>query len=159
VQFYWRHTVPYASASQSRVLRQNTGKQAAIINLVERARTAHRSVADAMHDKREWNRLARKVAAVVRVMPLWKLQTVGRERLDFLYPNQGDGHTIRIGPGVAFCLRKFHALISDLVRGAWVRHVRQQDLEVLGETADLNEFLFGTDRNCLATVRPVLMDL
>jgi hypothetical protein len=71
VQFYWRHTVPYAAASKSRILRQNTGKQAAIINLVERARATHRSVSDAMHDKREWNQLVRKVATVVRVMPLW----------------------------------------------------------------------------------------
>ena len=68
VQFYWRHTVPYA-ASKSRI--QNTGKQAAMINLVERARVTHRSVSDAMHDKREWNQLVRKVATVVRVMPLW----------------------------------------------------------------------------------------
>jgi CRISPR/Cas system Type II protein with McrA/HNH and RuvC-like nuclease domain len=37
--------------------------------------------------------------------------------------------------------------------------VRQQNLDVLGETADLNEFLFGSERNNLAVVRPVLMDL
>jgi hypothetical protein len=45
------------------------------------------------------------------------------------------------------------------VRGAWLRYVRQQNLEVLGETADLNEFLFGSERNNLAVVRPVLMDI
>jgi hypothetical protein len=37
--------------------------------------------------------------------------------------------------------------------------VRQQNLDVLGETADLNEFLFGSERNNLAVVRPVLMDI
>lgn len=45
------------------------------------------------------------------------------------------------------------------MRGAWLRYVRQQNLEVLGETADLNEFLFGSERNNLAVVRPVLMDI
>ena len=60
---------------------------------------------------------------------------------------------------MAYCLRKFHALISDLVRGAWVRYVRQQNLEALGETADLNEFLFGSERNNLVQVRPVLLDI
>jgi 5-methylcytosine-specific restriction endonuclease McrA len=92
-------------------------------------------------------------------MPLWKLQTVGPDKLDFLYANSGKGRTITFRPGVAFCLRKFHALICDLVRGAWVRYVRQQNLDVLGETADLNEFLFGSERNNLAAVRPVLLDL
>ena len=51
-------------------------------------------------------------------VPLWKLQTVGREHLDFLYANMGAGNTITLRPGVAFCFRKFHPLISDLVRGA-----------------------------------------
>jgi len=37
--------------------------------------------------------------------------------------------------------------------------VRQQNLEVLGETADLNEFLFGSERAALAVVRPVLLDV
>jgi hypothetical protein len=101
----------------------------------------------------------RKTAAVVREMPLWRLQRVGKQELNFLYQHDGDGHTIRLQPGVAFCLRKFHSLISDLVRGAWVRFVRQQNLEVLGETADLNEFLFGSERNNLAVVRPVLLDI
>lgn len=69
------------------------------------------------------------------------------------------GKVIELRPGVAFCFRKFHALVSDLVRGAWLRYVRQQNLVLLGETADLNEFLFGSERNNLAAVRPVLLDL
>jgi hypothetical protein len=92
-------------------------------------------------------------------MPPWKFQTVGPERLEFLYRNTGAGPTVDLFPGVAYCLRKFHALISDLVRGAWVRYVRQQNLDVLGETADLNDFLFGSVRAALAVVRPVLIDL
>jgi 5-methylcytosine-specific restriction endonuclease McrA len=112
-----------------------------------------------MNNKQDWRRLVRKVAGVVRIMPLWKLQTVGQERLDFLYANRGEGDTITLRPGVAFCFRKFHALICDLVRGAWVRYVRQQNLDLLGEAADLNEFLFGSERNSLAAIRPVLIDL
>jgi hypothetical protein len=37
--------------------------------------------------------------------------------------------------------------------------VRQQNLTLVGETADLHEFLFGSERNDLARVRPVLLDL
>lgn len=84
---------------------------------------------------------------------------VGREHVDVLYANTGAGHAITLHPGVAFCFRRFHSLISDLVRGALGRYVRRQNLEVLGETADLNEFLFGSERAALAVVRPVLLDI
>ena len=60
---------------------------------------------------------------------------------------------------MAYCFRKFHALMGDLVRDAWVHYVRQQNLDVLGETADLNDFLYGSERNNLAVVRLVLMDI
>lgn len=46
-----------------------------------------------------------------------------------------------------------------LVQGAWVRYVRQQNLALIGGTADLREFLFGSERNRVAIVRPVLLDL
>jgi hypothetical protein len=35
----------------------------------------------------------------------------------------------------------------------------RQNLDVLRETADLREFLFGSERNNLAQVRPVLLDI
>ena len=40
-----------------------------------------------------------------------------KERLDFLYGNVDRGGTIELRSGVAFCFRKSHALIVDLVRG------------------------------------------
>src|SRR5215472_11720978 len=41
IQFYWQQSLPYPSASTNRVLQQNTGKQAATVNMVGAARTAH----------------------------------------------------------------------------------------------------------------------
>jgi hypothetical protein len=37
--------------------------------------------------------------------------------------------------------------------------MRQQNLKIVGEITDLNEFLFGSERTPLAVVRPVLLDL
>lgn len=71
----------------------------------------------------------------------------------------GSGTKIDLRLGVAYCFRKFHALLTDLVRGAWSRYVRQQNLDVLGEATDLNEFLFGSERIRLAVVRPILLDI
>jgi hypothetical protein len=160
IGYYWRQAVPYPVAGDPRVLQQNTGKQAAIVNTIRDARTTYGdSRAALMRNAAAWRSLVRAVADVVRVMPLWKLQTVGSERLDFLYANTGTGRTIELRPGVAFCFRKFHPLVADLVRGAWARYVRQQNLAVVGETTDLHEFLFGSERAALAAVRPVLLDV
>jgi 5-methylcytosine-specific restriction endonuclease McrA len=160
IQYYWRQAVPYVAPAQARVLQQNTGKQASVVNIVQAARNEHGdSLAALIQQASLWDPLVRKVAGVVRQMPVRYLQTVGREKLEFLYDNAAAGRTVELKPGVAFCLRKFHSLISDLVRGAWVRYVRQQNLKIVGEITDLNEFLFGSERAPLAVVRPVLWEI
>ena len=160
IQYYWRQVVPYPSSGKIGVLKQNTGRQAAVVTLLGAARGTHGdSLASVMKQTTLWKKLRQEISGVVRTMPLWKLQTVGRESLDFLYEKAGTGRTIELRPGVAYCFRKFHPLISDLVRGAWLRYVRQQNLDVLGEAADLNQFLFGGERANLAVVRPVLIDI
>jgi HNH endonuclease len=159
VQYYWRQAVPYPASVQARILQQNTGKQAAILNILRNARGEYGDSLPSILNGPSWKALVREVSTVVRVMPLWKLQTVGQERLDFLYENSGTDRTIELREGVAYCFRKFHGLISDLVRGAWVRFVRQQNRDILGENADLNVFLFGSERVSLAAVRPVLMEI
>ena len=99
IRYYWRQAVPYPAASDTRVLQQNTGRQAAVLNRVRRSRaTLGDSLAAAVGSGPAWKRLVRDVAEVVRVMPLWKLQTVGRERLDFLYANKGPATRSHFGP-------------------------------------------------------------
>jgi 5-methylcytosine-specific restriction endonuclease McrA len=160
VEYYWRHATPYASASDARVLKQNTGNQAKIIRLVLEARNRHGdSLANIMRDSRAWPRLVRRVEAVVKEQPLWKLQTVGKEKLDFLYGSSEWDDTIELRSGVAFCFRQFYSLIQDAVRSAWLRDVRNLNGDLLGETLDVREFLFGAERNALGAARPVLMDL
>ncbi len=92
-------------------------------------------------------------------MALWKLQTVGKEKLDFLYEEAERDGKVELRAGVAYCFRQFYSLIQDAVRSAWLRDVRSLNGDLLGETLDLREFLFGAERKALAVVRPVLMDL
>jgi 5-methylcytosine-specific restriction endonuclease McrA len=154
IQYYWRQSTPYLS---SRVLQQNTGRQAGIISLVH---TAHNqfegSLTEARHDQRQWNQMVRKVAEIVRVMPLWKLQTVGSDKLDFLYANTGQGSQITLKSGIAFCFRKHYGLVADMVKGAWLRYVRRFNVEALGDRTDLNEFLFGSERANLKEVGKII---
>src|SRR5206468_2444069 len=122
--YYWRHTIPYATTNGERVLRQNTGQPAKIISLIENARGRHGdSLANIMRHGDAWMRLLRNVETVVRMMPLWKLQTVGKEKLDFLYRDTSSRDRIELRPGVAFCFRQFYSLIQDAVRSAWLRDV------------------------------------
>lgn len=164
IQFYWRQCLPYLPRGQDAalglVLRQNTGRQAAILmRIIEARETCGGSLSAARRDHQAWNVLVNEVAAVVRQMPLWKLQTVGGSQLDFLYENRREGTTIELRPGVAYCLRQFYGLIGDLVRGAWVRYIRRHNHDVLGTTSDLTEFLFGSERSGLTAVQPILQEI
>jgi hypothetical protein len=85
VHYYWRQAMPYPAAKAAGILRQNTGQQAAILNTVRQAREHHGDNITAMMTQRgRWTAIVREVARIVRIMPRWKLQTVGREQLDFL---------------------------------------------------------------------------
>ena len=72
-----------------------------------------------------WSELVTEVDQVVRTMRLWKLQTAGEERLDFLYENLDRGNGITMKPGVAYCFRAFYELIRDLIESAWVPFVQK----------------------------------
>ena len=161
VHYYWRQCVPYGPrGSMPQLLRQNTGRRAAVLrHILKMHEKFQGSLPAAKQDVASWSRLVQGVDSIVREMPLWKLQTVGRQKLDFLYENRGRGKTVKLWPGIAFCLRRFHGLIGDLVRGAWGRSVRRMNHDVLGTSADLNEFLFGSDRADLTAVRPVLKEI
>lgn len=94
-------------------------------------------------------------------MPLWKLQTVGGERLDFTYPNVGRGKQVRMHGEAVYCFRRFRDLIGELAQSAWVRFVGGliKNRPMLGESADLRGFLFGADRALLTPFRQFLWDL
>lgn len=119
----------------------------------------HKSIARIRRSSREWKSLVTRVDSVVRGMPLWKLQRVGDQVLDFLYAHDEGAKDITLRPGVAYCLRAFYNLITDMVRGAWARHIRRINGPTLGDAADLHGFLFGSERSDLGVFKPILMDL
>jgi 5-methylcytosine-specific restriction endonuclease McrA len=92
-------------------------------------------------------------------MPLWKLQTVGEERLNFLCDNPDGGDRITLKPGVAYCLWAYYELLRDMVQAAWVRFIQRLNAKMLGNVTDLGTFLFGQERGSLEAYRPILMDV
>jgi hypothetical protein len=99
------------------------------------------------------------VSATIHIMPLWKLQTVGSEKLDFLYANTDQGETITLKPGVSYCLRTFYSLLCDLFRSAWIDYLRRSNALELGYVTDLEEFLFGQERAPLDIYKPILWNI
>jgi len=112
---YSRQVAPF----QGTVLKQNSGKQSAIINTIAAARAEGVTPAD----KAAWHKLVKKVEQTVKVMPLWRLQTIGKVKDEFLYENVGKGSSITLKPGVAASLRKHRVEITRMVQQAWTQYV------------------------------------
>jgi 5-methylcytosine-specific restriction endonuclease McrA len=163
IELYWQQCRPFqiGGGASGLILQQNTGRQAAIISqIVESQETCGASLFRLRQlTSDRWSGLVTGVDQVVRTMPLWKLQTVGEERLDFLYENRDRGSRITLKPGVAYCLRAFYELLRDLIQGAWVRFVQKLNANRLGNGTDLGTFLFGQERASLDLYRPILMDV
>ncbi len=159
IGLYWCQTRPFSGRSRSAVLRQNTGRQAAILSAVESFQQRYgSSLAEARRSEPSWRSLVQRVRTVVREQPLWKLQVIGRVPIEFLYRNDGNTDRIVLQPGVAFCLRRFHGLIVELARSNWVRYLRTLNSDLLGNAMELEEFLFGAERTNLQACRQILLE-
>jgi 5-methylcytosine-specific restriction endonuclease McrA len=166
VQYYWRQAVPFvprssaAGASSGVVLRQNTKGQALVVRLLYEARGRYDGKLQRfMGDQRRWKSVVAKVRAKIEEDPLRRLQRVGEGVHEFLYVRIEGERAVQLKAGVVYCLRKFHGFIGDLVRGAWLRYIRRFNAADLGSTIDLEEFLFGTEREDLTVIRPILREL
>jgi len=138
---------------------QNHGRQAAIVARVAEVRGRFGSLARAKSD-RSWRGFVGSIAQIVKEMPLWKLQTLRRRNVPFLY-EKSSGPRITLLPGVAFNLRRFGALIQLLARSAWVQHIRSnpRNAPTVGGATDLELFLFGGARVDLSAARAALQEI
>lgn len=163
IEQYWPHAAPYSSGQQkakATVLVQNNGRQAALITLVAGMRDRFGTLAKARQDRR-WAIFVKQAASIVEQMPLWKLQTLRRQNVLFLYANGLVNGCITLLPGVAFNLRRFSGLIQQLARSAWIQQIRANPRNALaiGQASDLETFLFGIARSNLAAAKHVLVEL
>ena len=164
IELYWQQCRPFELGGKKTrlILLQNTGTQAAIIRKII---TAQEDFGGSLFRLKQtapdlWMSLKGDVKRTVNEMPLWKLQTVGSERMDFLYDNlDKPTTTITLKPGVAFCFRAFYGLMRDLIQGAWVRFVQRVNANDLGNLTDLGTFMFDRERSSLESYRSILIEL
>ena len=164
IECYWRQSFPFPAVDGgATVLLQNKGRQAAVVSAIQRSLDeVGGSVARAKRDVKIWRKLVGVARETVCDQPLWKLQRVRGGVHDFLYAQEsGQVNSITLRPGVAYCLREFRNQIQTLVQGAWVRWIREarQNGPIIGGTADLRLFLFGSERANSGAFVPLLKDL
>lgn len=161
IELYWTHVPPYGSGmagTVSDVLSQNYGDQAAVIRAISgfRSETSTTSFQRArVHAG--FSRLITRVAATVSAQPLNFLQNFGGTTDAFLFERHRRG-SIRLKPGIAYCLRRFYPLVQQLSRSHWIDHIKsnRRNHAIIGDTGDLETFLFGASRQALTTVGKIL---
>jgi len=157
ITLYWRQVAPFGGET---MLAQNAGRQASIINKIAAFKARAPTLSVARGHKR-WSQLVREVGRLLDQMPLWKLQLVGKERLDFLYEERLVDRGIVLRPGVAACFCAQFGVVQALVQTAWLSFVQRLPLNrpILGSMTDLADFLFGCERSGLRLIAEGLLDL
>ncbi len=165
IVYYSRQARPFRSQvnNEAGTLHQNAGRQAAVVSKVLEA-SPNYQVAGELSTVRAMQKDSDLLDSVTRTVvdqPLWKLQTIGNTVDAFLYKFHGKGGKFELNPGVAFCFRKFHGFVYRLAQDSWIRFVRNraQNQNLLGESSDLAQFMFGSNRSTLLPYRELLMDL
>jgi hypothetical protein len=158
LELYWRHSAPYGRDSVGDgsygILIQNNGRQASIIDIVENLRSRHRTLPLARAST-AWRAAVTRTANLVEKMPLWRLQVLRSETLEFLYAKSPITGNIRLKPGVAANFRRFHGMIIRMAQSEWSRFIQALpgNASLLGATSDLGQFQFGAERTGLVPSR------
>jgi hypothetical protein len=96
--------------------------------------------------------LISEVAQTIAAQPVRYLQNFAGQTEHFLFETVTGG--LILLPGVAFCLRRFQPLVHQLSRNGWVRQIKAigQNAALLGDTYNLEAFLFETPRQTLVQI-------
>lgn len=171
VEIYWPHTLPFEDGA---MLRQNSGRQARVLTLIDDFRRAHAPDAGSIVRARldaptAFRRLEREVEWKLVEMPLPRLQRVGKGVDAFLYEIAwGDGirrrefegaafdNRLLLRPGAGEHLIALSGVIRPLIHRHWVAQVTA--LNDLPEKR-LEQFLFGRERARLGRLCAPLLEL
>lgn len=149
IEYYWQQSAPFVGGDAAQVLKQNSGQQAAVIGELIKLRVqGFASLSQLRANTSQWKSTVGRIARVVRTMPLFRLQNIGGTLRPFLYAQRLQNGAVVLNPGVAHCLRQFHALVTGLARDRWLAMVRQlrENAHLVGQSHDIERFMFGAGR-------------
>ena len=163
ITLYWHHAMPFSSehTGESALLKQNTGAQSKVISVLFECQQNNirnfRQLKQSPFYKPTFN----AAMATLKSGPLWRLQILAKQEECFLYPHTNSTQFITLNAGIASCFRRFYDLVVYLAKNAWLQKIQsiKHNQALIGPQSQLQEFLFGVDRNALTKAKPVLVEL
>lgn len=157
IDLFWGQVGPFGGGH----LEQSAGHPGAIISGIRAFRETTAIVtASAARDDPRYRRLQDAVRRTLADQPVTYLQNVagGSDRFLFDAPVAGD---LLLKPGVAYCMRRFHGLVTALARAGWVAKVKAlpANRTLLGDREDVEDFLFAERRSNLVAFGAALRDI
>lgn len=161
LSYYWSQSAPFhLSTGERTILQQNHGpRNIKLLGVLEDARKRFSTFAQLQASGNFWRSIVSQTASQIRQMPLFKLQTIGGAKTETLYPNQTVQGRVVLERGVQDCFRRFYGIVIRLVRREWLEMVRKLNPQAIGAPLDLEEFLFGSQRNLWPVIREVLREI
>lgn len=163
ISLYWHHAVPFSSeyTGQSGLLKQNAGAQSKVISVLFDCQQNNIRNFRQLKQSALYKPTFNAAMTTLKNGPLWRLQILAKQEECFLYPHTRSAHYITLNAGIASCFRRFYDLVVYLARNAWLQKIQsiKHNQALIGPQSQLQEFLFGVDRNALTKAKPVLVEL
>lgn len=174
LELYWPQALPFPGRAGAIVLRQNTGREARILQRIRAFREAHAvaTVTEARFaDPNGFEALLDDIEWTLALMPIPKLQRLGDAHVPFVYRigwdddvrqrdfrSPGFDRRLHLQPGAGDHLIRLAGLLRPLIQRQWASMVANLNRDAV-ESADLDQFLFGAERLALARVRVALREI
>lgn len=165
IALYWQHALPFManneSSNEGELLKQNTGKQAKIITDLYDCHNSNISNINQLKRSDKWSSIFKDTMKTLKDGPLWRLQILAKTEQCFLYPHDKRQKHITLNKGIAYCFRRFYDLVVHLSRHAWLQKIQSipANYKLLGAQTQLDNFLFGVNRQAITKARPILEDI
>ncbi|WP_249297207.1 S24 family peptidase [Pseudoalteromonas phenolica] len=163
LQLYWHHATPFSNlkSGADALLKQNSGAQSKVISVLYECQQNNIRSLGQLKRSSYWNESYRAALNTLKTGPLWRLQILAKQEECFLYPHNKKPQYIELKPGIAACFRRFYDLVVYLSKNAWLQKIQsiKYNQALIGPQSKLESFLFGEDRQSLAKVKPLLVDL
>lgn len=160
---YWHHAVPFSSehAGEKALLKQNSGAQSKVISVLYECQQNNIRNLRQLKQSSYWKTAFNAAMTTLKTGPLWRLQILAKQEECFLYPHTRNSQFIKLNAGISHCFRRFYDLVVYLTKNAWLQKIQsiKQNQSLIGPQSQLQDFLFGTDRNVLTKAKPVLVEL
>lgn len=163
ITLYWHHAMPFSSehTGESALLKQNAGAQSKVISVLFQCQQSNIRNIRQLKQSIFYKPTFSAAMATLKSGPLWRLQILAKQEECFLYPHTRSTQFITLNAGIANCFRRFYDLVVYLARNAWLQKIQsiKHNQALIGPQSQLQEFLFGADRNALTKAKPVLVEL